>query len=626
MLHPSPTAVHPAVSHTTVSLITPCVGDAPHVAATLRSVLEQQFAGLEYLVIGDVDSIRSSLPPDLDQRCIRWIGSPASNPVSLMNEALGHVTGDVVSWLLPGDLHFDDTLTLVQDSFERDRNLGVLYGDALELDAEGNLRRTIASRPFRHDRLERVCFFSQPTVFVRRAELDRVGGFDEQLKTCADYDLWLRLAAAGSQFTYVPRLLANELHSSASAQPFRRGGSDQLAMAEEVVAIAARQRGKVSRSALGHLGLIRALHHGPVPRGFFPLWAAAYKEAKLAAATCLTNRLTMPWEDLLLARRIAKIVRRHLDGHGEHLGGQSVPQQALRPKRFQVMRRRLGRLVHHAPRPLAIAGSYAQESAPPDPPVISIVTPSFNQAAFLEATLCSVLDQGYPRLEYVVQDGGSTDGSVDILRRHTHRLTAWESQRDRGQAHAVNLGMQRTTGSIMAYLNSDDLLLPGSLAYVARFFAEHPDVDVVYGHRILINDHGDEIGRWVLPPHDDEVIKYSDFIPQETMFWRRRAWDAVGGALDESFQFALDWDIILRFRQAGLRFQRLPRFLGAFRITEAQKTNTACLSVGRRESDRLRDRVLGFTPDSSTVRRRTKHYIRQHYMYDKLYLLGILRY
>src|SRR5262249_1995819 len=180
--------------------------------------------------------------------------------------------------------------------------------------------------------------------------------------------------------------------------------------------------------------------------------------------------------------------------------------------------------------------------------LIAIVTPSFNQGAFLERTLASVLGQQYPRLEYVVQDGGSTDGTLAVLQRYRDQLTHWESVRDRGQAHAINLGFRRTTGDIMAYLNSDDLLFPGALAFVARYFAAHPQVDVVYGHRVIIDEQDQEVGRWVLPPHEDEVLSWTDPVPQETVFWRRRVWERVGGAMDESFQFALDWDLLLRFR------------------------------------------------------------------------------
>jgi glycosyltransferase involved in cell wall biosynthesis len=269
---------------------------------------------------------------------------------------------------------------------------------------------------------------------------------------------------------------------------------------------------------------------------------------------------------------------------------------------------------------------YARPRILSAPPTISIVTPSFNQGHVLEETIRSVLDQRYPALEYIVQDGGSTDGSVDVLQRYGSQLTYWESAADGGQSAAINLGMRRTTGEIMAYLNSDDLLLPGSLAYVAEYFQSHPEVDVVYGHRVLIDENSQEIGRWVLPPHDARTIMFADFIPQETMFWRRRAWEAVGGSIDESFRFAMDWDLILRFRAAGLTFRRLPRFLGGFRVWKDQKSLSWWLPVGRRETERLTTRTLGVAPTRECIRREIAAYVRRHWVLDKLYLAGLVRY
>jgi len=612
--------------HPTVSVITPCAVANPAAVATLASVSEQQSAGVQQIVIGAVDAIRRLLPEGFDDRSISWLDSRASNVVTLMNEAADLASGDVISWLLPGDLHFDDTLEIVRETFERNPQFGVLYGDALEIDRSGKSRRLLGTRRFQLSRLERGRIFSQPAAFVRRSALARVGPLDEQLRYWADYDLWLRLAAAGVQFVRVPRLLAAERHASASGQPFRRLANSDLASADEFVRVLGRRRRRVGRGPAAHLGLQRVLARDTPPADFSALCSEVLREATLVQSQWNRAWLPSPWQRPLLTHRVAKVVRRDQRARAAGADETTATPQIQRPKRFQMLRNRIHRLVHHEPRPLGIPARYARESAPADAPVISIVTPSFNQAQFLEATVRSVLDQRYPKLEYIVQDGGSTDGSIDILRRHAHGLAGWESRPDRGQTHAINLGMQRTTGSIMAYLNSDDLLLPGSLAYVARYFHEHPDVDVVYGHRVLIDVDGQEIGRWVLPPHDDQVIKYTDFIPQETMFWRRRAWEAVGGAFDESFRFALDWDIILRFQAAGLRFVRLPRFLGAFRISEAQKTTSWWLPVGRREVERLTARALGFTPDSSTVRRHIRHYMRQHYVYDKMYLLGMLRY
>ena len=112
----------------------------------------------------------------------------------------------------------------------------------------------------------------------------------------------------------------------------------------------------------------------------------------------------------------------------------------------------------------------------------------------------------------------------------------------------------------MGYLNSDDVLLPGTLAYVAREFDEHPSIDLIYGNRIFIDSDGRDVGRVVLPRHDKQTLLWADYVPQETLFWRRRVWDRIG-PFDENFQYALDWEFILRAGAAGFNFRRVPRFL-----------------------------------------------------------------
>jgi len=279
---------------------------------------------------------------------------------------------------------------------------------------------------------------------------------------------------------------------------------------------------------------------------------------------------------------------------------------------------KLGRLQHHQPFPLhtwALPPKLARNDATCRPR-ISIVTPSFGQAPFIARTIESVLSQDYPQLEYFIQDGGSSDGTVEILERYSERLAGWASVPDSGQSHAINLGFARTSGEIMAWLNSDDLLLPGTLAYVGDYFAHNPGVDVVYGHRILIDEQDMEIGRWILPPHSDDVLSWADFIPQETLFWRRAIWDKAGGRVDESFRFAMDWDLLLRFRDAGARMVRLPFFLGAFRIHDAQKTSAAINSIGIGEMDRLRERHLGRRVSRDEIRRALVPYMLSHLAHD----------
>lgn len=286
----------------------------------------------------------------------------------------------------------------------------------------------------------------------------------------------------------------------------------------------------------------------------------------------------------------------------------------------------IGKLYHYESQPLIIPNRYYQTPKIKNPPVISIVTPSFNQAHFLGKTIASVINQDYPALEYIIQDGGSTDNSTEVIQRYQSSLKHWESNKDNGQSHAINLGFRHATGDIMAYLNSDDILSPGTLHYVANYFAQHPEVDVVYGHRVLIDEEGADIGRWVLPHHNSEVLTWADYIPQETLFWRLSIWEKVGGRIDESFRFAMDWDLLLRFKEAGAKFARLPRFLGMFRIHGQQKTSSQMSDIGLKEMKRLRYRCHGYHVSDKDISRHTRMYLIKSVLYHKLYKLGILKY
>lgn len=273
----------------------------------------------------------------------------------------------------------------------------------------------------------------------------------------------------------------------------------------------------------------------------------------------------------------------------------------------------IGILRHYSPRALRwderLPGPHVPDG---DLPQVAIVTPSYGQDRFIERTLRSVLDQSYPKLVYVVQDGGSKDRSAEIIARYASRLHHWESVRDQGQADAIKRGFAHMAGklapdAIMAWLNSDDLLAPGSLRFAAEYFRDHPDVDVVYGHRIIIDDDDREVGRWIMPRHNPATLEWIDYVPQETLFWRKRAWDLVGG-IDPSFQFALDWDLLARFQQAGCRMVRVPYFLGAFRVHPEQKTSQAIHTTGADEMRRVRTRFrTKHQDDFVTINRHARH-------------------
>lgn len=221
-------------------------------------------------------------------------------------------------------------------------------------------------------------------------------------------------------------------------------------------------------------------------------------------------------------------------------------------------------------------------------PRITIVTPSFNQGRFIGSTIRSVLSQDYSNLEYIVQDNQSTDGTRQVLESQQSPNFSFHVEKDSGQADAINRGFSRSNGEIMAFLNSDDILLPGTLKYVARLFQENPDIDAIYGNRVLIDTDDNIVGRWILPGHNGELMRHVDYIPQETLFWRRALWERAGSRLDDKLAFALDWDLLLRFLDCGAYFSHVPRFLGGFRIHQDQKTSSEYGSKGVLEMKYLR--------------------------------------
>ena len=258
-------------------------------------------------------------------------------------------------------------------------------------------------------------------------------------------------------------------------------------------------------------------------------------------------------------------------------------------------------------------------------PRITIVTPSFNQGRFLEETIRSVLEQNYPNLEYIIIDGGSTDDSVDIIKRYEDRLAYWVSEKDGGQSDAINKGFMRASGTIFGYLNSDDLYLPGALLAVAKAFEQYTP-DVVFGNTYWVDTNGARLGERRQTPFVPIGYLYGGFdLQQPATFWSRRLYEESEG-IDASYSFAFDTELFTRFVRKGARFRHVKTFLASFRIHSESKSSTQ-LEQCAAELQRLRRTHLFFPFNSfqaSGIRnyarvRRTLWYLLQG---DLIWLLG----
>ena len=205
-------------------------------------------------------------------------------------------------------------------------------------------------------------------------------------------------------------------------------------------------------------------------------------------------------------------------------------------------------------------------------PTISVITPSFNQGKFLERTILSVLNQNYPNLEFIIIDGGSSDESVDIIRKYSDRLTYWVSEPDGGQVDAINKGLKRATGEWLCWQNSDDIFLPGAFECLAESAIKHPSAGLIIGNMVLIDENSRPLRelRYVKPDHRG-MLAEGMLLANQAAFWRRELQDRIG-LLDESYQCSFDYDWFLRLT-AVCSSVHINRTLGALRLHSETKTS-----------------------------------------------------
>jgi glycosyltransferase involved in cell wall biosynthesis len=203
-------------------------------------------------------------------------------------------------------------------------------------------------------------------------------------------------------------------------------------------------------------------------------------------------------------------------------------------------------------------------------PKLSIITPSYNQAQYLEHTILSVLQQNYEALEFIIIDGGSTDGSLEVIRKYENQLAFWVSESDRGQAHALNKGLERATGEIVAYLNSDDLYLPGAFAAVVNYFRDHPECEWLCGDTLMFGqEQEDVLISAEVPRSAAHALSWAYRAPQPGMFWKR---ELLREGFDDRWRYCFDHELYVRLLLAGYKCEHLPVTLAAYRLHPTSKT------------------------------------------------------
>ncbi|GAB2556854.1 glycosyltransferase family 2 protein [Spirosoma areae] len=224
-------------------------------------------------------------------------------------------------------------------------------------------------------------------------------------------------------------------------------------------------------------------------------------------------------------------------------------------------------------------------------PKLTVVTPSFNQAQYLERTILSVLNQHYPNLEYFIMDGGSTDGSVEIIKKYEPYLAGWVSEKDRGQTDAINKGFRRATGDYVAFQNSDDVFAPEAFSRVAEAWRKYPHTDVFFGDMYITNETDVILEEMRAPDFCAECHIYEGMqVFNQSLFIRRQRLDQFG-LLDEQLRFVIDYEIVARLGvQPGIRFRHVEGFWGGFRVQPEAKSSTIAATVGLQEHQQIKEK------------------------------------
>lgn len=523
-----------------ISVITPSYNQGCFLEECIRSVLDQHYPNLEYIVIDGGSTDNSvDIIKKYESEIAYWVSEKDQGQSNAINKGFAHATGDIIAWLNSDDLYYGKSLWKAAELYHRNQGIinevGFIFGNGYRYKwPEKTLTRFCPKNVAfsRQTLAEGLDYILQPSVFVIRKAAEQAGYLKESLHYCMDWDWWYRLS-----------------------ENFRVIVTDQMLSLSREYAETKTSKGRMHRwmeiQQLGYQMSGRQLTAGGL---FF-----------------LAETLKGIDEELLHDADLAGLWEAAKNGLYKLCGQyDSFPFESDESVIMDV--------------PVCYLNDRKDIPVLERYPKITVVTPSYNQADYLERTIQSVLNQHYPNLEYIIFDGGSTDGSVDIIKKYEEQLFFWKSERDHGPAEAIRKGLCMADGEIIGWLNSDDVYTRDALFRVAERFLQ--GADVVYGHALYVDkddipvamDHGYQKTKIYLGYQQDffTTLRYWEsvyMIPQPTVFWKKDMMDQYG-MIDERCKFIFDYEYFLRFTQKGICFSLIDEVQALYRIHDASKTSS----------------------------------------------------
>ena len=612
-------------SHPKVSIITPSFNQGEFIRDTIESVLNQTYDNIEYLVMdgGSTDDTVSILKEYGDR--IIWVSEQDEGQADAVNKGLKIASGEIIGWLNSDDTYYPDAVEKAVNAFLEHPDYDMIYGEGDYTNKQGEIIGRYNTHVFDYGELANDCLICQPTAFFTKEIVEKSGRLKKELQLCMDYELWMRIGKIG-KILYIPECLATSRMYEDNKTLSRRGE-----VYKEVCHEVKLHYGYVPHNWLVGYATFLSNRYSKIKRKYFYLllfirynflmpkyfFQCLKPYVKMRLKNIETSQISTPFYDKYAdgwiakeyhTRVICKKEENELLIQGRHLLSFDQPlvisiEAAGKSKSFCIKDH--GKfslslnydsiksdeyLVKIQSNQTVVPAKINSESADArelsvlidniefkktgtNDPLVSIITPSFNQGEYIRATIESVIKQDYPNIEYIVIDGGSTDSTLSILEEYKTRLS-YISEPDKGQSNAINKGFRMANGEIIAWLNSDDVYEPGCIRKAVDTLRKNPDAAMVYGDGYIIDKEGNKTGPFIYSRSFNlwALTHIWDYIMQPTTFFRKSDVESVG-FLDENLNWTMDWDLWIKL---ALRKEvvYIPDYLACSREYKETKTST----------------------------------------------------